>query len=122
MGLYQPAHLLLPLPLLAAHAAGQFAILLGPQQSFALHSHGDHGAMLRRGITPQLPAMRVAHLHPTMIAAARLAVEIDPIFGNSIFAHRVIVIHEAALAISEPIMHAASEIVFVIEYPWHENI
>lgn len=122
MGPYQSTDLMLPLLLFPAHAAGDLAILLGPQQPFAVHPHGDHGAMLRRGIAPQLSTMCVAHLHPTMIAATGLAVEIDPIGGISPIAHCVIVIHEAALAISEPIMHAASQIVFVIEYPGHENI
>lgn len=120
MGLYQSTYLVFPLSLLAAHAAGQLAILLGPYQSLALHPHGDHGAMLGRGITPQLAAVCVAHLHPAMITAAGHGVEIDPAPGGAAVAHRVIVIHEAALAIPEPIMHAAPQIVFVIGYPGHE--
>lgn len=107
MGSYQPAHLMLPLSLLAAHAAGQFAILFRPQQSFAVHSHGDQGAMLLCGITPQFSPMCVAHLYPAMIATAGLMVEIDPVLGRPSLAHCVIVIHEAALAMAEPAMHIA---------------
>jgi hypothetical protein len=55
-----------------------------------------------------------------MIAATGHCVEIDPIFGCAALAHCVIVMHETAFAIVEPIMHTASQICFVIEYPGHE--
>jgi hypothetical protein len=57
-----------------------------------------------------------------MIAAAGLAVEIDPVLRDSVSVHCVIVIHEAALAVAEPFMHAASEIPLSVGYPGHENI
>ena len=120
MRLYQSLYLLLPMFLFPAQAAGNFAILFWPQQSFTGHSHGDQSAMLLCGIAPQFSAMCVAQLHPTMIAATGHCVEIDPIFGCAALAHCVIVMHETAFAIVEPIMHTASQICFVIEYPGHE--
>jgi hypothetical protein len=55
-----------------------------------------------------------------MISTAGHCVEIDPIFGCAALAHCVIVMHETAFATTEPIMHTASQIVFVVEYSGHE--
>lgn len=111
---------MLPLLLLPAQLLLHLAVLLRPQQLVGLDLHGYHGAMLGRGVAPQLSPMRVAHLHPPVVATTGLAVEIDPVLGQRSLSARVVVIHEAALAIHEPFMHAAPEILVIEDHPGHE--
>lgn len=120
VGSYHPAHPMLPLSLLPAQLLLHLAVLLRPQQLIGLDPHGDHGAMLRGGVAPQLCPMCVVHLHPPVVATTGLAVEIDPVLGRCPPLARVVVIHEAALAIHEPFMHAAPEILVIEDDPGHE--